>query len=274
MPLYIAAASIDDSSPLEWIQGRLGFGRTVGSWVPGDFERHVRILHPTHRWARTGEVVASAKVRWREVAAWSGKPLSQSSSFVDIATRHDGRSWLSDTTSAPLEGQLEPPELDRLTEILRRFTSTPGRLWFLVWSGFGGPSTVESRPILRRGTGAGIGRFRQARARMRGAGRAPDLAFELSGSLTRSGRRYELHQGSFEAESGGSERNPLQAPPSFWWPEDRSWFVTTDIDSASTYVGGSEALIRVLLSDDVLEVVPADLEDPFDGTPSRAGSSD
>jgi hypothetical protein len=86
--------------------------------------------------------------------------------------------------------------------------------------------------------------------------------------LTRSGRRYELHRGRIDAEVDTGERNPLQAPPSFWWPDDRAWFVTTDIDSVSTYVGGSDALIRVLLSDDALEVLPVDLDDPFDGAPT------
>ncbi len=35
--------------------------------------------------------------------------------------------------------------------------------------------------------------------------------------------------------------------PNLWWPEDRAWFVATEIDLAWTYVGGREALIEQLV---------------------------
>jgi len=52
--------------------------------------------------------------------------------------------------------------------------------------------------------------------------------------------------------------------PNLWWPDDRAWFVATDIDYAWTYIGGSTELIDQLLADDRLEVLPARLtEKPF-----------
>jgi hypothetical protein len=52
--------------------------------------------------------------------------------------------------------------------------------------------------------------------------------------------------------------------PNLWWPEDRAWFVATEIDYAWTYIGGSTELIDELLADDRLEVLPARLTDkPF-----------
>jgi hypothetical protein len=33
--------------------------------------------------------------------------------------------------------------------------------------------------------------------------------------------------------------------PSFWWPGDRAWFVSTDIDFPCTYVGGTRRLFEV-----------------------------
>lgn len=49
--------------------------------------------------------------------------------------------------------------------------------------------------------------------------------------------------------------------PNLGWPEDRSWFVASDIDLAWTYVRGAEALIEALVSDDRIEAIPAD---PYD----------
>jgi len=37
--------------------------------------------------------------------------------------------------------------------------------------------------------------------------------------------------------------------PQWWWPEDRSWFVATEIDDPWTYIAGPRALI-----DEVLEL--------------------
>lgn len=57
----------------------------------------------------------------------------------------------------------------------------------------------------------------------------------------------------------------FEHPPSFWWPEDRTWFASSDIDSSSTYVGGSKELIEQILHDSSLEAFPADLSDPYGG---------
>ncbi|WP_330461620.1 hypothetical protein OIB37_34990 [Streptomyces sp. NBC_00820] len=44
--------------------------------------------------------------------------------------------------------------------------------------------------------------------------------------------------------------------PEFWWPQDRSWAVTTDFDLLSTYVGCSTETAELLLGDDELETLP------------------
>ncbi|MFH8411247.1 hypothetical protein ACH4FX_41755 [Streptomyces sp. NPDC018019] len=44
--------------------------------------------------------------------------------------------------------------------------------------------------------------------------------------------------------------------PEFWWPQDRSWVVTTDYDLLSTYVGCSAETAELLLDDDELETIP------------------
>ncbi|MFF2570461.1 hypothetical protein [Streptomyces sp. NPDC058084] len=44
--------------------------------------------------------------------------------------------------------------------------------------------------------------------------------------------------------------------PEFWWPQDRSWVVTSDYDLLSTYVGCSAETAERLLKDDGLETLP------------------
>jgi hypothetical protein len=53
---------------------------------------------------------------------------------------------------------------------------------------------------------------------------------------------------------------PSEQSANLWWPEDRAWFVATDIDLMSTYVGGSAACVADLLAAEGLETaaVPAD----------------
>ncbi|MYT73443.1 MULTISPECIES: hypothetical protein [unclassified Streptomyces] len=43
--------------------------------------------------------------------------------------------------------------------------------------------------------------------------------------------------------------------PEFWWPEDRSWVVTTDFDLLSTYVGCSARTAELLHADGALETI-------------------
>ena len=127
------------------------------------------------------------------------------------------------------------PFMDRLLEILAGATASPAELWFLVWNGYGTQEDLSQ-----------------------------DAVVEIHPSW-HGFRAYFLFRGSFDASK--VDGVTMFEPPSFWWPEDRAWFVSTDIDASSTYVGGSSALIDQLMADDLLEVLPAELDDPFDGPP-------
>jgi len=65
--------------------------------------------------------------------------------------------------------------------------------------------------------------------------------------------------------SGGSH-HPWNQSASLWWPEDRAWFVATEIDLNSTYVGGSTSTIEALLASPGLEAFPVTPNDPTDWT--------
>ncbi|MFI9201930.1 hypothetical protein [Streptomyces sp. NPDC053048] len=53
------------------------------------------------------------------------------------------------------------------------------------------------------------------------------------------------------AELGGNVDGP-----EFWWPQDRSWVVTTDHDLLSTYIGCSAETAKRILQTDELEALP------------------
>ena len=53
--------------------------------------------------------------------------------------------------------------------------------------------------------------------------------------------------------------------PSVIWPADRAWYVATDVDQDSTYVGGSRGLILALMADPRLEVWQVAPTDPITG---------
>jgi hypothetical protein len=50
--------------------------------------------------------------------------------------------------------------------------------------------------------------------------------------------------------------------PALWWPEDRAWFVQTEIDGTSTYLGGSRTMVGRLVGDQILESFEVNPGDP------------
>ncbi len=108
-----------------------------------------------------------------------------------------------------------------------RHTSTPDSVWFAIWEGHG---------------------FANATPHIAWQAPLDGLpAFETF-SLGSPFRRYVLLRGPVEAaaqlhdpgEPGSFRR------PDLWWPDDRRWFIATDTDFWSLYVGGDEALIDEL----------------------------
>jgi hypothetical protein len=52
-----------------------------------------------------------------------------------------------------------------------------------------------------------------------------------------------------------------------WWPADRAWFVATEVDGFSTYVGGTPAAIAAVLASADLEAIAVTAETPIDPGP-------
>lgn len=52
--------------------------------------------------------------------------------------------------------------------------------------------------------------------------------------------------------------------PSYWWNESESWFIATQTDATSTYLGGSVALIREVCTSADLEAFEVSADDLVD----------
>lgn len=104
-----------------------------------------------------------------------------------------------------------------------RHTSTPEQAWFAIWTGH---SSAYDDPAIH-----------------------PQLA--QVGTFDLPHRSYYLLSGPVTSassidEPGGRGMSSSFRPPDLWWPEDRAWFVATDVDFWSNFVGGSVELAEAL----------------------------
>jgi hypothetical protein len=213
-----------------WIGGRLHpFARDVGSVIPEGFEQYARLLHPAHR--------AGVPVKWREIAQANRRVVHSQMQFGNIA-----RSWTSSPNprlwSEPPRPAMLSLELTRaLVDVLRPRTRTPQRCWFAVWVGF-----VHFETITSRAPSAGT------------PGEVP--------RLVTPGREYYVASGALDDAIHGvyGDGGGFQSV-SMWWPEDRAWFVSTEIDLAYTYVGASADCIDDLVQHQEIEALRAEIGD-------------
>jgi hypothetical protein len=230
----------DETGAADWIVERLHpFARDVGSVIPDGFEAYVRVFHPARR--RDGADVV--KVRWAEIASWSGRVVHPEMQFRAIAQPVREASapppW---DGQAPADGKLSIDDAEALVDLLRSRTSTPERCWFCLWEGYGqwhGGSAVSGSPPGLIPTEVREGRRVE---------------------LPR--RRYYLYRGPIHDATAFCVP-PFPQTPNLWWPEDRAWCVATEIDFAWTYVGGSSELAAALLGDRRFEALPATITDRF-----------
>jgi hypothetical protein len=209
-----------DLAPAAWVADALTGRRwaTVASLVPPVFPAYARVFHPAVRYAGDDDV----DVTWAEVARANGTvahPLMEWGSITGSTDffGEDNQSPLWD--DHPAMGHLPEQVAAVLAAVLRRHTTTPDDCWF-------GLSTVwDALPG------------------------APELAVP--------GRGFVLVRGPVELAAENLVREPGSQSANAWWPADRAWFVATDVDLVTTYVGGSAALVADLLAAPGLEAAPA-----------------
>jgi hypothetical protein len=246
------AEPVPDRAPVAWFAERLrswqGLPR-VGDWIPDGFPRYGRLPHPAYD-RKEGHVP------WSRVADWSGRELHPTALFEDVATRPDGATWAT-VGSAPLEGRLPRRIFTRLAAILVGFTTTPEVSWYCVWDGHGGLDDSMAIDVTPRISSSGR-RYLLFRVAVQ---QAAELMIPTTSSLLVAYRPRFLRW----LTPAPTVTEPEWYSPNFWWPEDRAWFLSTEVDSRSTYICGSEALLERLDSDPELELLPARWEDPLDG---------
>jgi hypothetical protein len=69
------------------------------------------------------------------------------------------------------------------------------------------------------------------------------------------GRSYYLFRAPIDKASSFHGQTPQ-----LWWPEDRSWFVSTEIDGFSTYVGCATGCADTLRAPETVETVEVPLD--------------
>jgi hypothetical protein len=211
--------AVEDITSADWIvAGVREFGSGVGSLLPVTFEAYARALHPASRRVEGEDV----DVQWSEVASANRRVAHAAMEWVAITgdwrfMTEGGQPGAWD--DPPSIGSLPARQATSLAGVLSRFTQTPSDCWYAVWDGYGNAPYA-------RGTVALIHMPQRPMVLLRGPLGAAGTAFSSMGW-------------------------PESA--SLWWPDDRSWYVATDIDLMSTYVGGSAQCIEAVLADERLE---------------------
>src|SRR5439155_11541610 len=144
---------------------------------------------------------------------------------------------------------------------LRSWTTTPDVCWVGIWDGFGhlqGGRAAGALWASRDGQPDEADRLRrEARARVESALRE---RARRAPRFSHPNRDYLLGRSSLDGVCRLLDW-PWMVAASLAWPDDRSWFVATEIDFDSTLVACGESCAAALLANSRLE----SLEVPPDG---------
>ena len=150
-----------------------------------------------------------------------------------------------------------------------RHTTSPERAWIAVWDGHGFDTFSTHRAYRdppadddeRRQRDAVRDRLRVEDARRKNEVRAALGRFPR---FDRPIRTYYLSTGPVGAVGGfeypGTDgwRNP-----DLWWPDDRSWFVATDVDMWSLFVAGTTEFVTDVAAAVATETNRVAVDDPL-----------
>jgi hypothetical protein len=241
---------LDELSPANWVREHLtdwprGQEFLVRDLVPPIFEAYARILHQAHR-PRDRRYPTG---RWAERAEQLRRTLGPETSWYELTGTTFAGGPARDAW-VPNEGSMSEEEARVVAHLLAGHTTTPLECWFAMWSGWG---ELSGGVASLGGVGGPISALRMRSRTRRESRRARKEAADFrTFPLLGDGRSYLLFNGAVE-DAARFDLGYGSRSPALWWPEDRAWFVHTEIDALSTYVGGTRSLIDHLLGDQILE---------------------
>lgn len=232
----------------DWIRPRLS--RRIGyvsGVVPAGFDGYARLLHPIDG----GDEDDHGARRWTEVADMFGTTVHPLVQWHALLKRSRGANdWTLDG-AGPDRGNLPPTVLRPLLDVLSRHTGTPEDCWFGVWDGYGGRIDGLSRSDYASTPTSSDQDDADPNA-------APTVD---SPDLILPGRDYLIGRGPLTGAADITVHWPGevwigQQSPNVFWPQDRAWFVASEIDFDSTLIGGSDYLMNELAATPGLEIWP------------------
>lgn len=231
-----------DVAVAQWIAPRLGELGSVAGTAPNRFEAYVRVCHPADRDGRLHT--------WAQVARETGRtvhPLMQWHALVGASDYLN----MSDSTwpgGDPQRGNLDPSVLGAVCAVLSEHTVTPEACVIGLWYGHGfidGGWVTIGYPV-----GSG---------KVGGNKRVPPAFSRDRPTLVLPAREYFLFRGPINAALEMSSR--WDQSPNLFWPDDRAWFMATEIDFDSTIIGGSSELAQALLAEPEVDAWPVEAGD-------------
>lgn len=215
-----------DVNTADWIVEHVGdFHSGVRALVPPVFESYARVFHPPAD-------VDGRDVRWSDVAKANKHTFHATVSWDEILPPADllvNHAQPGIWEGAPEGGSLPVTQAARLATLLASFTTTPEHCWFAVWDGWAALALPRDATVPR---------------------------------VHLPGRSMLLLSGPLVAAAVSLEPPPWDQRANLWWPEDRAWCLATDVDCASTYIGGGASCIDAIVRDEVLEAAIVDVDDP------------
>ncbi len=176
----------------------------IGQVVPSTFDSYARVFAPV--------VGDGLTLTWEGVLHDRGISFTPEFSWTSLARQEEDH-------LQPLMGGLGPDTSLGLAEILATFISPTERVYYAMWTGYGGSTRTSD---------------------------ATTVVFPAAREMT-------VYEGTCAEAAHNFEHEPFERQSLRWWPADESWAVGGDIYSTSVIIGGSLELIQSVLSSTRLE---------------------
>ena len=248
-----------DVSEASWVVDRLRswgvtYPQPVTCFMPDIYEACARLPHPGREYVRKndGSVIVNWK-RWSELGAQRGVALGAATRWEEVSG-FAPQTGAADGIDEPYEGSMPDVLVEQVADFVRRWTTTPDKTWFGMWEG-NGSGWKGAHAVLTFGVDP------DAAERLR-IDDERDRVLRATPTFGTPQRQYFLMSEPLAAVSpltdaaGGTS-------PNLWWPGDREWFVSTEVDGLSTYVGGNPSMIAALVASSEIEAVRVSLDTPL-----------